>query len=160
MECEGCENVCCMSHRTLEQHNCKTLPVNLPKAAPMAPIISTAKGVQLKRKGAKSLALERKVMLMKMKNKSSGPSSIPPEERLFINVKHGAADCYYHFSTAWAVGRCVDQVARHLKLSNNNDKRGADQLVMCHNDTVLEMSVGLGSVMQSGDTVQLQYLPS
>ena len=36
--------------------------------------------------GAKSEALARKVMLMKLKNKSKGPAFIPQSERLYLNI--------------------------------------------------------------------------
>ena len=160
--CEECASVCCMSHRILEQHNCKTLPTNQPTPKPqLPPPTSSIKGVHLKRKGAKSLALERKVMVMKMKNKSSGPRSVPPEERQFINVTRETSKepCYYHFSKTWSVGRCIDHVADHLKMRNNNDKVGCDMLVMCYGQEVLPMPEMLAKFTESGDTVVLKYVP-
>jgi hypothetical protein len=158
--CEDCQSVCCMSHRTLEQHSCRTLPTNQPVPKPVLSLpSSTVKGVSLRRKGAKSLALERKVMVMKMKNKSRGPKSVPPEERLFINVtrENSTEPCYYHFSVTWTVGRCVDHVAAHLKMKNNNDKVGSDMLVICYGGEILPMSEVLSKMTESGDTVLLKY---
>ena len=157
--------MCCMSHRTLEQHNCKSLPSNRPVSKPTASLpatSSTVKGVSLKRKGAKSIALERKVMVMKMKNKSKGPGSVPPDERIFINVTRTTTPepCYYHFSKTWSVGRCVDHVAQHLKKKNNNDKTGCDALVMCYDGEVLPMSEVMSKFTESGDTVVLKYVPN
>ena len=100
-------------------------------------------------------------MLMKMKNKSSGLSSIPQDERIYINVARNTTKepCYYHFSRSWQVGRCVDVVAQHLKMRNENDKAGCEELVMSYNDLVLPMSELLSEVTESGDTVVLSYLP-
>ena len=99
-------------------------------------------------------------MVMKMKNKSKGPGSVPPEERLFINVTRATTTepCYYHFSKTWSVGRCVDHVAAHLKMKNNNDKSGCDMLVMCYNEEVLPMSEVMSKFTESGDTVLLKYV--
>ena len=121
------------------------------------------KGVAPKRKGAKSAAIERKVMLMKMKNKSQGPNSIPFSERLFINVIHGdnttKSNTYFHFSTTWSVGLCIDVIADHLKLRNNNNRANADVLTMQHNGSSLVMSNNLSEFCESGDTVSLVYVP-
>ena len=159
MICEECSKVFCMNHRTLEQHSCPSVEARKSKPREVAPVVSTTKGTQLKRKGAKSLALERKVMLMKMKNKSSGPSSIPQSERIYLNVMaEGGKQCYYHCSNLWSVGRSVDAISDHMGLRNNNDQAGAAQLVMEYQGEVLVMGDKLCDNTQSGDTINLKYI--
>ena len=150
-----------MSHRTLEQHTCPSLaPAPKPSHSlpPALTSSSAPKGVSLKRKGAKSLALERKVTLMKMKGKSVGPSSVPQDERVYLCVlRAGEKDCYYHFSKGWPVGRCVDHVAGYLKMRNENDKVGKDMLVMMCQGAGLPMGQKIEGQCESGDKVSLVY---
>lgn len=158
--CEECSFLHCMKHRLLEDHHCTSLAKEVTQS--VVPVLphSDVKGVVLKRKGAKSEALARKVMLMKLKNKSKGPAFIPQSERLYLNItRKGEEDCHYHFSNSWSVGRCVDVISDHLQLTNNNNKTNAERLVLLLNEVELAMNEKISEVVQPGDSVRVTHLP-
>lgn len=173
--CEKCSLQHCLGHRHPESHECAKLKeevlqeharINRPKyQAPVKPIAGV--------KGAKNAELAKKVAFMKLKQQAKGVGQIPATERLYFKflVKpndndDGKEDAFY-FSKEWSFGRCVDWLADHLKLINQNNLSSAPKLVICSTDDEslkqfdlslkLKEAVELGN-LHDGDNLLLKYI--
>ena len=137
IDCVECKSRFCFEHRLQEDHNCNQL-INKKEELSRAskkPIV-VREVPQVKVRGAKNDALKLKVALMKLKQKAKGLQSIPDAERVYFYVKNQVTNTVHeHFlCKKWSIGKCVSVLADELNIKNNNDKPGADKLVLKLND--------------------------
>lgn len=127
--CELCLSINCLQHRHPEAHDClklkreaEQLTRSIMKAYP-AP-----KGI----KGAKNEALAKKVNLMKLKQTAIGLSSLPYEERYYMEVEFvntGVIKKVF-VSHYWTVGKCIDFLADKFRIINENNKPNCSKLIL------------------------------
>ena len=124
-------------------------------------------------KGTKNQSLALKVALMKLKQKASGQSSIPMDERLYFKVNFQKSAQNNNFdvkevflSKEWSIGKCIDWLSSHLSLINNNNNPLAPKLVLSVDSgdkQILLMSHTLKQLeseglVSNGDTLCLKYI--
>ena len=169
--CDKCDASHCLTHRHYDSHKCpKNISEEKPKALVVKPMVkSSSPNV----KGTKNQSLALKVALMKLKQKASGQSSIPMDERLYFKVNFQKSAQNNNFdvkevflSKEWSIGKCIDWLSSHLSLINNNNNPLAPKLVLSVDSgdkQILLMSHTLKQLeseglVSNGDTLCLKYI--
>jgi len=109
-----------------------------------------------------------KVQLMKLKQKSVGASSVPMDERLYLNVETpGGKFVGCWVSCTWSLGKVVDTLADLSHTVNNNNVAGQKRLwlfkasdgqVLNEDPEVVVGDVVKEEVLYNGDSVVLGYV--
>lgn len=171
--CDKCNAKHCLPHRHYDSHRCTKNEPNKDQKTPSlaAKPMTNTSGPNVK--GTKNESLAQKVALMKLKQKASGQSSVPMSERLYFRVEYQRSAEQNNFDTKemflskeWSVGKCIDWLASHLSLVNNNNNPMASKLVLSlvsEDKQVLPMSQTLKQLeseglFRNGDTVCLKYV--
>ncbi|KAK4323406.1 hypothetical protein Pmani_005900 [Petrolisthes manimaculis] len=137
--CPACTNNFCLAHRHQADHECSSYQLSenpMSQAAMKIQEITNRLDAADSKKGQgrKSDKLAAKVQLMKLKQRSSGKSGLPQEERLYFLVMlpkgSPTTSLPVFVSHHWVVGVAVDNIASLAKLPNRNNVVGADKLVL------------------------------
>lgn len=154
IQCTGCEKNFCVAHRHPPDHQCsqyaKEQEEKLNKAKPKVVIAPRQKG-----QGKKSLALEAKVQLMRMKGFAVGDKTIPPENKLYflVNLPTGAKNepKAVFLNSQWSVGRSIDFMCNLYNVENMNNVAGEKKIAAFDiNHDCLEFSRILSTIVDEG----------
>ncbi|XP_057652423.1 AN1-type zinc finger protein 1-like [Diorhabda carinulata] len=132
--CGRCQKHYCVEHRHLAVCNDKdeeTLRTEKEKfSAPMR-AFNEAKAIVDKqldknlyelKKNPKNRDIAKKVLLMKIKNKATGLTTVPMLNRVYFNVTYAENSLPIFVSNQWSLGRAIDAIAQEMKLRNDNNK--------------------------------------
>jgi hypothetical protein len=100
----------------------------------------------------------RKVLLMKVRSRAVALEGVKERFVIVVSVSEGRAEAFA-VDGAWPVVRCVDRLARHLRLRNPNAEEAdpRKRLRMVCGERVLDEGVAVRDALQEADTVRLAY---
>ena len=182
IRCSRCEVQVCLTHRAEQDHACSKY------APPKDRMVKTREVVDcITKKNAaaaeaappqaklhrnpKAQRMAAKVQLMRLKQKSNGDQSLPPEERIYLRVilpKGGKTPSAGAFvSRRWSMGRVIDAMASSSGVQNRNNVAGTKKLRLFRlqdgHNLSLELEKQLSQLVEgeqlfNGDSVVLEYV--
>ncbi|XP_008218032.1 AN1-type zinc finger protein 1 [Nasonia vitripennis] len=175
MTCVKCKKNFCLIHRFHDcfEENQDTRQSELERwSKPKEVFLETKKIVDTeltnKLKKSKNSALAIKVQLMKLKNKSVGPSIVPVGDRCYFSVHppinngskifDGSRGAYV--SVNWSIGKVIDSISDSLNIPNSNNLANVQKLRMFHylngNIVTNQMDIILSELFRIGILVDGQ----
>lgn len=105
----------------------------------------------------KPKVVNKKLALVKLRNKATGRPSIPMLQRLYFTVLHESNEIIVYVDKDWSIGRCLDYVAEVGKVRNVNNTMTDDneRLHLCVENSKLEASKAIKDVIEDADTIRL-----
>ncbi|OXU16364.1 hypothetical protein TSAR_007343 [Trichomalopsis sarcophagae] len=167
-----CSQMQCTTKSAVEM-TCDTRQSELERwSKPKEEFLETKKIVDTelrnKLKKSKNSALAIKVQLMKLKNKSVGPSIVPVGDRCYFSVHppinngskifDGSRGAYV--SVNWSIGKVIDSISNSLNIPNSNNLANVQKLRMFHylngNIVTSQMDIILSELFRIGSLVDGQ----
>ena len=126
--CPCCKLHFCLLHRHPQDHECQNLETYTNKMVKTKKLVeSILKNSEKNEKkpaklSEKAKATAAKVALMKIKQKAVGVESLPQNQRIYLKIKHQSHPGLYIFlDREWSVGRSIDDIAKRMKITNENN---------------------------------------
>ncbi|ESO12505.1 hypothetical protein HELRODRAFT_159053 [Helobdella robusta] len=170
--CECCGQIFCLQHRHPQDHKCPEKPTNRDKKAKTAKLVDSLSFDKVKNTkftkplNSRSANTTAKIALMKIKLKAKGDTGLPVDDRIYFDVMFEDSHHYVFFDKCWSIGKCLDQLAKTLKI--DYQRRNLSKLHLfadleSNNNMELPLDEKLVNLMSqgtlfSGETLTLKYV--